>query len=123
MLNHPLFVNVGAGNIAQVDRVLAVIRPNSVTAKRYIKLAKESKKYIDATNKMPSRSVLLLDEGTVMISSVKPLTLLRRFRVDSMMEDDSDDHDADEDQSEEIEEEEEEDFDEDCGTVCEDFES
>lgn len=120
MFFHPTFVNVGSGNLVQADRVLAVIRPGSVTARRYLKLAREKKKCIDATNKHTARSVLLLDDGTVMISNIKTLTLLRRFRMEHGAEDDELQEEKEEsaeclvdDDSEEEEEEEEEEC-EDC---------
>lgn len=126
MLKNLLFVNVGAGNVVQANRVLAVIRPSSVTAKKYIKIARDSKKYIDATNKMPSRSVILLDEGSVMISSVKPLTLLRRLCAEESMEESvRNDPAANEEESVMLpfDEDMEEEADEDCGAISEDPEA
>lgn len=57
------------------------MKPTTKTAKRYIERAKERGKFIDATLGRHYRSVLLLDDGTIVTSCIKPLTLMKRFSL------------------------------------------
>lgn len=73
------FAHIGMNHIVQVTRVLCVMKPTTKTAKRYIERAKERGMFIDATLGRHYRSVLLLDDGTIVASCIKPLTLMKRF--------------------------------------------
>lgn len=57
------------------------MKPTTKTAKRYIERAKERGQFIDATLGRHYRSVLLLDDGTIVTSCIKPLTLMKRFAL------------------------------------------
>lgn len=75
------FAHIGMNHIVQTTRVLCVMKPNTKTARRYIERAKERGQFIDATLGRPYRSVLLLDDGTIVTSCIKPLTLMKRFAL------------------------------------------
>jgi regulator of extracellular matrix RemA (YlzA/DUF370 family) len=69
-------------HLVQVNRVLAVIPYGLKTAERYIKIAKGRGVYIDASRGRNIRSVLLMDDGTVVTSALNVMTVLKRFSVD-----------------------------------------
>lgn len=73
------FAHVGMGDCVCVNHVLAIIQNGSATSKRYQDNAKKCKKYIDATHGKTIKSFLLLDEGTVIASHIRPLTLQQRL--------------------------------------------
>ena len=76
------FAHIGMNHIVQTTRVLCVMKPTTKTAKRYIERAKERGQFIDATLGRHYRSILLLDDGTIIASCIKPLTLQKRFVLD-----------------------------------------
>ena len=73
------FAHIGMNHIVQTNRVLCVMTPQTKTSKRYIDRSKERGMYIDASLGRKFRSVLLLDDGTIVTSCIKPLTLMKRF--------------------------------------------
>lgn len=73
------FTHIGLDNVVQNDRVLAILKPGTVTTQRYIDQAKKNKKYIEASWGRTFKSVLVLDDGTIIISAIKPQTLMRRM--------------------------------------------
>ena len=75
------FAHIGMNHLVQTTRVLCVMVPTTKTAKRYIDRAKERGQFIDATLGRHYRSILLLDDGTIVASCIKPLTLMKRFAL------------------------------------------
>jgi len=75
------FAHIGMNHIVQTTRVLCVMKPNTRTSKRYLERAKERGQFIDATLGRVYRSVILLDDGTVVTSCINPLTLMKRFSL------------------------------------------
>lgn len=73
------FTHIGMSNIVQNDRVIAVIPLGTVTAKRYKEAAKKSGKIINAELGREVKSMLILDDGTVITSCIKPKTLMGRL--------------------------------------------
>lgn len=75
------FAHIGMNHIVQTTRVLCVMKPNTKSSKRYIERSKERGQFIDATLGRHYRSILLLDDGTIVASCIKPLTLMKRFAL------------------------------------------
>lgn len=72
------FINVGFGNFVAVQKIIAIISPDSAPVKRTIQDAKNDKKLINATYGRRARSVLILADGQVMLSAVQPETIVNR---------------------------------------------
>lgn len=87
------FVHVGLGHIVQANRVLAVIKPSGQCGRRYSRNAKEAGKYIDCTVGKGLKSLLLLDDGSVMGSLITTKTLLRRLNAVEQSDDIPDEED------------------------------
>lgn len=85
------FAHVGMGHLACANRVLAVIKPHTTCGKRYLKNAKETGHYIDATMGKTLKALLLLDDGSVMGSMITSKTLLKRLSGDDLAEETEDD--------------------------------
>lgn len=79
MANNPQFVHIGLNFVVQTNRVLAIIPPNLKSGQRYLELARNRGMYIDASRGRHYRSLLVLDDGTVITSATRIMTLLKRF--------------------------------------------
>lgn len=77
----PQFAHVGMNHIVQTTRVLCIMKPTTMSARRYIDRARDRGMFVDASLGRHYRSVLLLDDGTVVVSCIKPLTLMKRFAL------------------------------------------
>lgn len=73
-------VNIGYGTIIAVDRIIAVVAPESAPIKRIVQEAKELKNLIDATYGRRTRSVIIMDNSTVVLSAVQPETITNRVK-------------------------------------------
>ena len=72
-------INVGFGNAVVASRVLAVVNPKSSPMKKLKDEAKEQKKLVDVTEGRRTRSIIILDTGHVVLSSIQPETITMRF--------------------------------------------
>lgn len=79
-------VNIGYGTIIAVDRIIAVVAPESAPIKRIVQEAKELKNLIDATYGRRTRSVIIMDNSTVVLSAVQPETIINRVNMDIIKE-------------------------------------
>lgn len=79
-------VNIGYGTIIAVDRIIAVVAPESAPIKRIVQEAKELKNLIDATYGHRTRSVIIMDNSTVVLSAVQPETITNRVNMDIIKE-------------------------------------
>lgn len=79
-------VNIGYGTIIAVDRIIAVVSPESAPIKRIVQEAKELKNLIDATYGRRTRSVIIMDNSTVILSAVQPETITNRVNMDIIKE-------------------------------------
>ena len=79
-------VNIGYGTIIAVDRIIAVVAPESAPIKRIVQEAKELKNLIDATYGRRTRSVIIMDNSTVVLSAVQPETITNRVNMDIIKE-------------------------------------
>lgn len=89
------FTHIGMNHVVQNDRVLAIILPQTATAKRYKEDAKKRKKLIAAELGREVKSLLIMDDGSVISSCIKPKTLMGRFNgvaADETEEDENEDH-------------------------------
>lgn len=79
-------VNIGYGTIIAVDRIIAVVAPESAPIKRIVQEAKELKNLIDATYGRRTRSVIIMDNSTVVLSAVQLETITNRVNMDIIKE-------------------------------------
>lgn len=68
-------INVGFNNLIPVAKISMVSETGSSAIKRLIKRAKEEEKLINATCGRAAKSVVLLENGFVVISALAALTI------------------------------------------------
>lgn len=68
-------VNVGFGNMVAVERIIAVMTPDSAQTKRVVAHAKETDKFLDASHGRRTRSVIVTDDGHAILSGLMPATI------------------------------------------------
>lgn len=74
-----LLLHVGFGNAIKIDRILAVVNPGSSPVRKLKDEARQEKKIIDVTEGRRTRSILILDSGHLVLSSVQPDTITQRL--------------------------------------------
>ena len=69
------FINIGFGNVVNSDKVYSIVSP----VKRLIQQAKDQGAAIDATCGRKTKAVLVLDNQTIVLSSLLPETIAARM--------------------------------------------
>lgn len=78
-------VNIGFGNIINVTKVVAIIRPEAAPVKRMVQNAKDQGNCIDATCGRKCKSVLVTEQGQIVLSALLPETIANRVnQMESM---------------------------------------
>ena len=87
-------INIGFGNIISANRIVAIVSPESAPIKRLVQDARDGNTLIDATFGRKTRSVLVMDNGWIILSALQPETISHRIvpaGSDSFWEDAADD--------------------------------
>ena len=72
-------VHIGFGSIINMNRVLAIIDPDSAPIKRMIQQAREESKLIDTTYGRKTKALIILDSGHLVTTALEPKTLMKRL--------------------------------------------
>ena len=72
-------INIGFGNMVSAEKVVAVVSPDSAPIKRIVQEAKEAGTLIDATFGRRTKTVIIMDGGSVVLSAILPETVAGRF--------------------------------------------
>jgi len=75
-------VNIGFGNIVNTDKIVAVISPDAAPIKRMIQSAKDNGVAIDGTCGRKTKSVLVMENGSLVLSALLPETISNRVNND-----------------------------------------
>ena len=65
------FINVGAGSVVDAERIVSAAAPDSAPLKRLVQDAKEQGSAIDLCQGKKCRSVLILDNGMIVLSAME----------------------------------------------------
>lgn len=68
-------INIGFGNLVSSAKLVAIVSPESAPIKRMIADARDSGMLIDATCGRRTRTVIIMDSGHIVLSSVQPETV------------------------------------------------
>ncbi len=79
-LPDPEFVSVGFGGQVAMNRVLALLTPDTAPVRRLLHDARDKGLLIDATYGRKTRAVLVLDTGHVLVAALSPETITGRFQ-------------------------------------------
>jgi len=72
-------INIGFGNIVAVNRIVAVVSPESAPIKRMVQEARERSMLVDATYGRRTRAVIVTDSEHIILSAVQPETVAQRL--------------------------------------------
>lgn len=73
------FVSIGFGSLVAINRVLAVIGPDSAPVRRFLRDARDRGLLMEATFGRKTKAVILLDSGHVLTAALQPETIISRF--------------------------------------------
>lgn len=72
-------INVGYGNVINADKLIAVISSDSAPARRKIQNSKEEGLAVDATQGRKTKSLLVMENGIIILSALTPDTITSRI--------------------------------------------
>ena len=81
-----MLINVGYGNIVNMDKVVSIVRTEAAPIKRMIQVAKDSNMAIDATCGRKTKCILVMDSGHVVLSALLPDTIENRVNENQYRE-------------------------------------
>ena len=71
-------IHIGFGNIINAEKIVAVVSPDSAPIKRMVQGAKEKGTVIDATQGRKTKAVMVMENGSVVLSALMPETIAGR---------------------------------------------
>jgi regulator of extracellular matrix RemA (YlzA/DUF370 family) len=71
-------VHLGFSNIVAINKVIAIVSPNSAPAKRLLQEAKGKGLVIDVTNGRRTKAILIMDNAYVVLAAIAPETIAGR---------------------------------------------
>ena len=86
-------INIGFGNMVSVERIVAIVSPESAPIKRLVQEAKESGSLIDATHGRRTRAVIITDSELVILTYLYPETVANRVEDDEELAETEEDTD------------------------------
>lgn len=63
-------VDIGFGNVININRVIAIVLPDSAPVKRMIQLAKDKGLLIDASCGKSTKAVVVVDSGHIILAAI-----------------------------------------------------
>jgi len=72
-------LNIGFGNSVVARRVVAIVNPSSAPMKRLRDEAREARRLIDATQGRRTRSIIVTEDGYVVLSALQAETIAQRY--------------------------------------------
>lgn len=75
-----MLVNIGYGNVVNMDRVVSIVRADAAPIKRMIQVAKDENLAIDGTCGRKTKCILVMDSGHVVLQHC----FLKRLRTECL---------------------------------------
>ena len=76
------FINIGYGNVVNSDKVCSIVSPDAAPIKRLIQNAKDAGNAIDGTRGRKTKAVLVMENETIVLSSLLPETIATRMNAE-----------------------------------------
>lgn len=73
-----MLVNIGYGNVVNMDKVVSIIKADAAPIKRMVQAAKDNNLAIDATCGRKTKCVLVMDSGHIVLSALLSETIENR---------------------------------------------
>lgn len=87
------FINVGFGNMVALERIVALVSPDSAPIKRLVQDSKDEGRVIDVTCGRRTRAVIITDSELVILSAIQTETIANRMDSDPDTEAEDDEED------------------------------
>jgi extracellular matrix regulatory protein A len=72
-------VHIGFGSVVAINRVMAVVSPDSAPVKRMVQQARQEGRAIDVTYGRKTKAVIVLDNGYLVLAAIQPETIVGRL--------------------------------------------
>ena len=72
-------MNIGFDNMVSVEKIIAIVSPESAPVKRLVQEAKEAGRVVDVTHGRKTRAVVFTDSQYILLSAIQPETLTGRL--------------------------------------------
>ena len=72
-------IYLGYDNYVLAEKIIAITPPDSAPAKRLVSNLKGDVELIDATSGRKTRSIIFLDNKQILLSSMKPDTIIKKL--------------------------------------------
>ncbi len=79
-------LHVGFSNSVSIDKIVAIISPETAVAKRLRDMGRENNNLIDCTMGRKLRSMVLTDSDFIFLSAMRPEALMQRMEKPSIPE-------------------------------------
>ena len=79
-------INIGYGNVVNADKILAVVGPGAAPKKRQGAGGKNKENNVDATCGRKCKSVIVSDNGKIVLSALLPETIAGRVNAKFLAE-------------------------------------
>ena len=74
-------VHIGFGNILAMNRVTAIVSPNSAPTKRTIQEGRSKGMLVDMTSGRKTKAVIFTDSGHIVLAALAPETIASRLQT------------------------------------------
>lgn len=81
-----MLVNVGYGNVVNLDKVVGIIHADAAPIKRMVQNAKDTGLAVDATCGRKTKCVIVMDSGHLVLSALLPETIESRVNENVIVE-------------------------------------
>ncbi|MBQ3508877.1 MAG: DUF370 domain-containing protein [Peptococcaceae bacterium] len=76
------FMNIGFDNMVSVERIVAIVSPESAPVRRLVQEAKDAGRVVDVTHGRKTRAVVFTDSQYILLSAIQPETLTGRLETE-----------------------------------------
>ena len=73
------FINIGFGNVVNADKIISIVSPVAAPVKRLVQNARDNGDAVDATCGRKTKAVIIMENKTVVLSSILPETIVTRL--------------------------------------------
>ena len=74
------FINIGFGNVVNADKIISIVSPVAAPVKRLVQNARDNGDAVDATCGRKTKAVIIMENKTVVLSSLLPETIVTRLK-------------------------------------------
>ena len=81
-----ILVNIGYGNVVNMNKVISIIHADAAPIKRMVQNAKDNGMAVDATCGRKTKCILVMDSGHIVLSALLPETIESRVNDNVIVE-------------------------------------